>query len=116
MILPALSLDHLLNTDVLGGAWENPLSAFAVQPLFLAAILGFVAAVLVRTGSFKIASIHQLDQPLLFRLPLLFIVLGCALCIELRKVPFRLRRFLSCPSGDRQWGIYGVLRSLSGHH
>lgn len=66
------------------GAHRELLQILTYKPFLILVACG----IYLRTGSFKIASIQQLDQPLLFRLPLLFIVLGCALCIELRKSPF----------------------------
>ena len=40
------------------------------------------------TGSFSIAAVFQLEQPLLLKMPLLFLALGYALTIKLRKSPF----------------------------
>ncbi len=66
------------------GAQRELLQILTYEPLL---ILVFVGMYMV-TGSFQISDILAHQQPLLYRLPLLFIVLGYALTIKLRKSPF----------------------------
>ena len=44
----------------------------------------------METGSFKIQAVMDWDQPLLLRLPFLFLVLSYALLVKLRKSPVDL--------------------------
>ena len=46
--------------------------------------------VFLETGSFKIKEIYSWNEPLLIKLPFLFVVLGYAMTIKLRKSPFDL--------------------------
>ncbi|SDB02945.1 ech hydrogenase subunit B [Desulfonatronum thiosulfatophilum] len=66
------------------GAHRELLQIIAYEPLLILVIVGFFMA----TGSFKIDAIYAMDQPLLLQMPLLFLVLGIALTIKLRKSPF----------------------------
>lgn len=66
------------------GAHRELLQILAYEPLLILVIVGIYQA----TGSFKIEAVYALDQPLLLKLPLLFLVLCYALTIKLRKSPF----------------------------
>lgn len=66
------------------GAQRELMQILAYEPLLILVFVGIYLA----TGSFQISDILMHEQPLLFKLPLLFIVLGYALTIKLRKSPF----------------------------
>ncbi|WP_027366464.1 respiratory chain complex I subunit 1 family protein [Desulfocurvibacter africanus] len=66
------------------GAQRELMQILAYEPLLILVFVGIYLA----TGSFQISEILTHEQPLLFKLPLLFIVLGYALTIKLRKSPF----------------------------
>jgi ech hydrogenase subunit B len=66
------------------GAQRELMQILAYEPLLILVFVGIYLA----TGSFQISDILAHEQPLLFKLPLLFIVLGYALTIKLRKSPF----------------------------
>ncbi len=66
------------------GAQRELLQMLAYEPLLILVIVG----IYVTTGSFRIESVFMHDKPLLLELPLLFVVLGYALTIKLRKSPF----------------------------
>ncbi|MEZ4576433.1 MAG: NADH-quinone oxidoreductase subunit H [Desulfobacterales bacterium] len=69
-----------------------------------------IAGIYVETGSFKINAIYLLDQPLIVRLPFLFVVLCYALTIKLRKSPFDL----STSHHGHQEIVKGVMTDYSG--
>lgn len=66
------------------GAQRELLQILTYEPLLILVFVGMYLA----TGSFQVSDILAHEQPLLYRLPLLFIVLGYALTIKLRKSPF----------------------------
>ncbi|MBL6929145.1 MAG: NADH-quinone oxidoreductase subunit H [Rhodospirillales bacterium] len=66
------------------GGQRELLQILAYEPLLILVIAG----IYVSTGSFKVEAVLAHDTPLLLELPLLFIVLGYALTIKLRKSPF----------------------------
>ena len=66
------------------GGQRELLQMLAYEPLLILVIAG----IYMTTGSFKVEAVFAYDQPLLLQLPLLFIVLGYALTIKLRKSPF----------------------------
>lgn len=66
------------------GAQRELLQILTYEPLLILVFVGMYLA----TGSFQISDILAHPRPLLFELPLLFIVLGYALTIKLRKSPF----------------------------
>jgi len=66
------------------GAQRELLQMLTYEPLIIIVFIGIA----VKTGSFSIESIFALDDPLLYSMPLLFLVLGVALTIKLRKSPF----------------------------
>jgi ech hydrogenase subunit B len=88
------------------GAHRELLQILTYKPLLVLVVFG----IYLQTGSFKIDSIHSLDRPLLLKLPVLFLVLGCALTIELRKSPFDL----SASHHAHQEIVRGVLTEYSG--
>ncbi len=66
------------------GAQRELLQILAYEPLLILVIAG----IYMTTGSFKIEAVFAHERPLLLELPLLFVVLGYALTIKLRKSPF----------------------------
>ena len=66
------------------GGQRELLQMLAYEPLLILVIAGTYAV----TGSFKVEAVFAYDHPLLLQLPLLFVVLGYALTIKLRKSPF----------------------------
>ncbi|MBU1003157.1 MAG: NADH-quinone oxidoreductase subunit H [Proteobacteria bacterium] len=88
------------------GAQRELIQILTYEPLL---ILVFVSIYLV-TGSFSIDQIMLVEQPLLFKLPLMFIVLGYALTIKLRKSPFD---FSTSHHGHQEL-VKGVLTEYSG--
>jgi ech hydrogenase subunit B len=80
----------------------------AYEPLL---ILVFVSMAMV-TGSFRITAILDHPTPLLYELPLMFIVLGYVLTIKLRKSPFDI----SASQHAHQEIVRGVLTEYSGPH
>jgi len=88
------------------GAHRELLQIIAYEPLLILVIVGIFLA----TGSFKIEAVYALEQPLLFQLPLLFLVLGIALTIKLRKSPFDI----SASHHAHQEIVRGVYTEYSG--
>lgn len=88
------------------GGQRELFQMLAYEPLL---ILVFVSMAMV-TGSFKITDIYAHDTPLLFELPLMFIVLGYVLTIKLRKSPFDI----SASQHAHQEIVRGVLTEYSG--
>ncbi|WP_027178911.1 respiratory chain complex I subunit 1 family protein [Maridesulfovibrio bastinii] len=88
------------------GAQRELIQILTYEPLI---ILVFVSIYLV-TGSFRIDEILQYSQPLMHKLPLMFIVLGYALTIKLRKSPFDF----STSHHAHQELVKGVLTEFSG--
>lgn len=66
------------------GAQRELLQILAYEPLLILVIAG----IYLTTGSFKVEAVLAYETPLLLELPLLFLVLGYALTIKLRKSPF----------------------------
>ena len=64
----------------------------------------------LETGSFKIQTVYGGDAPLLLKLPFLFVVLGYALTIKLRKSPFDLS---TCHHAHQEL-VKGLLTDYSG--
>ncbi|MBI9110736.1 respiratory chain complex I subunit 1 family protein [Maridesulfovibrio ferrireducens] len=88
------------------GAQRELIQVLTYEPLI---ILVF-ASIFMVTGSFRIDEILAYDQPLLVKLPLMFIVLGYALTIKLRKSPFDF----STSHHAHQELVKGVLTEFSG--
>lgn len=66
------------------GGQRELLQVVAYEPLLLLVFVGIG----LHTGDFAIASVYNMDQPLLYKLPLLFLVLSYVFTIKLRKSPF----------------------------
>lgn len=66
------------------GGQRELLQMVAYEPMLLLVFVGIG----LHTGSFHISSVYEMQQPLLFKLPLLFIVLSTVFTIKLRKSPF----------------------------
>ena len=78
----------------------------AYEPLL---ILVFAAIAMV-TGSFKVSAVFGQAKPLLYDIPLMFIVLGYALTIKLRKSPFDIS---ACHHAHQEL-VRGVYTEYSG--
>jgi ech hydrogenase subunit B len=88
------------------GAQRELLQMLAYEPLL---ILVFAAIAMV-TGSFKVSAVFAQTKPLLYDIPLMFIVLGYALTIKLRKSPFDI----SACHHAHQEVVRGVYTEYSG--
>ncbi|WP_027190466.1 respiratory chain complex I subunit 1 family protein [Fundidesulfovibrio putealis] len=88
------------------GAQRELVTMLTYEPLI---ILVFVAIAMV-TGSFKVSEVFAYGKPLLPQLPLMFIVLGYALTIKLRKSPFDIS---TCHHAHQEV-VRGVLTEYSG--
>jgi ech hydrogenase subunit B len=92
------------------GAQRELVAMLTYEPLI---ILVFVAIAMV-TGSFKVSEVFTWaaasGKPLLYQLPLMFVVLGYALTIKLRKSPFDIS---ACHHAHQEI-VRGVLTEYSG--
>ena len=88
------------------GAQRELLLMLAYEPILILVFVGFAMC----TGSFSIAAVFQLEQPLLLKMPLLFLALGYALTIKLRKSPFDIA---ACHHGHQEL-VRGVQTEYSG--
>lgn len=88
------------------GAHRELLQILTYEPLLVLVVVG----IYMETGSFKLDEILAWDRPLLLRLPFLFIVLGYALTIKLRKSPFDLS---TCHHAHQEL-VKGLLTDYSG--
>jgi ech hydrogenase subunit B len=88
------------------GAHRELLQILAYEPLLVLVVVG----VYLETGSFKLSDIYAWPKPLLLKLPFLFVVLGYALTIKLRKSPFDL----STSHHAHQELVKGLLTDYSG--
>ena len=88
------------------GAQRELITMLTYEPLI---ILVFVSIAMV-TGSFKVSEVFGMHKPLLYQLPLMFIVLGYALTIKLRKSPFDIS---ACHHAHQEL-VRGVLTEYSG--
>jgi ech hydrogenase subunit B len=88
------------------GAHRELLQILSYEPLLVLVVVGFY----LETGSFKLTDIWAWNHPLLLKLPFLFIVLGYALTIKLRKSPFDLS---TCHHGHQEL-VKGLLTDYSG--
>jgi ech hydrogenase subunit B len=88
------------------GAQRELVTMLTYEPLI---ILVFVSIAMV-TGSFKVSEVFTYGKPLLYQLPLMFVVLGYALTIKLRKSPFDI----SACHHAHQEVVRGVLTEYSG--
>lgn len=88
------------------GAQRELLQMLAYEPLIILTFVGLSIA----SGSFVIADIYALREPLLPQLPFLYVALGYALTIKLAKSPFDIA---SCHHGHQEI-VRGVLTEYSG--
>jgi ech hydrogenase subunit B len=88
------------------GAHRELLQILSYEPLLVLVVVGFY----LETGSFKLTSIYAWHEPLLLKLPFLFIVLGYVLTIKLRKSPFDLS---TCHHAHQEI-VKGLLTDYSG--
>jgi len=88
------------------GAQRELMQMLTYEPLL---VLVFVTIYFV-TGSFKISDILNHGEPILLVLPLMYLVLGFALTIKLRKSPFDI----SASHHAHQELVRGVLTEYSG--
>jgi ech hydrogenase subunit B len=88
------------------GAHRELLQILSYEPLLLLVAVGIYLA----TGSFKIGEVFARPEPLLLKLPFLFVALGYALTIKLRKSPFDL----STSHHGHQEIVKGLLTDYSG--
>jgi ech hydrogenase subunit B len=88
------------------GAHQELLQILSYEPLLVLVVVGFY----LETGSFKLTSIYAWREPLLLKLPFLFIVLGYVLTIKLRKSPFDLS---TCHHAHQEI-VKGLLTDYSG--
>jgi ech hydrogenase subunit B len=88
------------------GAHRELLQILSYEPLLVLVTVG----IYLETGSFKLANVYAWHEPLLLRLPFLFVALGYALTIKLRKSPFDL----STSHHAHQELVKGLLTDYSG--
>lgn len=89
------------------GAQRELIQMLTYEPLLILVFAG----IYLETGSFKISDIlSNYHQPLLYSLPLLFVVMGYAFIIKLKKSPFDL----STSHHAHQELVKGVLTEYSG--
>jgi ech hydrogenase subunit B len=88
------------------GAHRELLQILTYEPLLVFVIIG----IYLETHSFKIVDILRWPEPLLLKLPFLFVVLGYALTIKLRKSPFDLS---TCHHAHQEL-VKGLLTDYSG--
>jgi ech hydrogenase subunit B len=88
------------------GAHRELLQILSYEPLLVLVVVG----IYLETGSFKLSRILAWEEPLLLKLPFLFIALGFALTIKLRKSPFDLS---TCHHAHQEL-VKGLLTDYSG--
>jgi ech hydrogenase subunit B len=88
------------------GAHRELLQILTYEPILVLVAVG----IYLETGSFKLVDIYAWKEPLLLKLPFLFIALGYALTIKLRKSPFDL----STSHHAHQELVKGLLTDYSG--
>ena len=88
------------------GAQRELLQMLSYEPLLVLVVVG----IYIEAGSFKLTQVYSGSDPLLPKLPFLFIVLGYALTIKLRKSPFDLS---TCHHGHQEI-VKGLLTDYSG--
>ena len=88
------------------GAHRELLQILSYEPLLVLVTVG----IYLETGSFKIQPLFRAPEPLLLKLPFLFVVLGYALTIKLRKSPFDLS---TCHHAHQEL-VKGLLTDYSG--
>ena len=88
------------------GAHRELLQILSYEPLLVLVMVG----IYLETGSFKIQTVYGGDAPLFLKLPFLFVALGYALTIKLRKSPFDLS---TCHHAHQEL-VKGLLTDFSG--
>lgn len=88
------------------GAQRELLLMLAYEPILILVFVGFSMC----TGSFMLADVFKHQGPLLLKMPLLFLALGYALTIKLRKSPFDI----SASHHGHQELVRGVQTEYSG--
>lgn len=88
------------------GAQRELIQILAYEPLLILVFVGIYMA----TGTFELSAIEAYPKPLLLELPLLYVALGFALTIKLRKSPFDF----STSHHGHQEIVKGVLTEYSG--
>ena len=88
------------------GTHRELLQILSYEPLLVLVVIG----IYLETGSFKLADIQAWPQPLLLKLPFLFVVLGYTLTIKLRKSPLDLS---TCHHAHQEL-VKGLLTDYSG--
>jgi len=88
------------------GAQRELMQILAYEPVLILVFIGFYMV----TGSFSIEAIWSQEMPLLAKMPLLYLALGYALTIKLRKSPFD---FSTSHHGHQEL-VKGVLTEYSG--
>jgi ech hydrogenase subunit B len=103
-----LVMGALTSTSVFSqiGAHRELLQILCAEPLIVLAVVG----IYLEVHSFKISAVFAWDQPLLLKLPFLFVVLGYAATIIFRKSPFDL----STSHHGHQELVKGLLTDYSG--
>lgn len=88
------------------GAQRELLQMLTYEPLIIVTFIGIA----MKAKSFSIEAVYAQPEPLLFSMPLLFLVFGTALTIKLRKSPFDI----SASHHGHQEIVRGVLTEYSG--
>nr|WP_321512857.1 complex I subunit 1 family protein [uncultured Pseudodesulfovibrio sp.] len=88
------------------GAQRELMQILAYEPVLILVFVGFYMV----TGSFSLDAVWSQDMPLISKMPLLYLALGYALTIKLRKSPFD---FSTSHHGHQEL-VKGVLTEYSG--
>lgn len=88
------------------GAQRELLLMLAYEPILILVFVGFSMC----TGTFMLADVFKESEPLLLKMPLLFLALGYALTIKLRKSPFDI----SASHHGHQELVRGIQTEYSG--
>lgn len=88
------------------GGQRELLQMLTYEPLIILVFIGIA----LKTGSFSIETVFAQEEPLLYSMPLLFLVLGVALTIKLRKSPFDI----SASHHGHQEIVRGVITEYTG--
>ena len=88
------------------GAQRELLQMLVYEPLIILVFIGIA----LKTGTFSIAGVYAEETPLLCSMPALFVILGVALTIKLRKSPFDI----SASHHGHQEIVRGIMTEYSG--
>lgn len=88
------------------GAQRELLLMLAYEPILILVFVGFAMC----SGTFMLADVFKQTEPLLLKMPLLFLALGYALTIKLRKSPFDI----SASHHGHQELVRGIQTEYSG--